>query len=635
MNIDKNTLKVCDPSNQRNEENHNDSTIAQIHINTDETNAQILDNAEVIKDDNMKSLDEPNETIYETDSVVNYFSYKDHHDDLEIETEDEFDTNDNFVKSPSNVDKNIAKIPVNESLSANTQIKNSQSVNSEKINQNNIAGSQGLENDSVTECAVGSCAGDTLEFNKLIFNKKTAVNVSPVETDNSYQHYVEKMDSSVEKSFNDITLQNSSTINLQNNNDDTKNPNSRSSNQQTTNSSSVESINNLHKQNSSIIDLQDDNGNVNFNIESPNQQKDEQTPVMKQLPNLEQTGVPIKNVNNVESQDSNILGLQDNRMDDFNEIQPQKNPSSDSLQDMPKVDNQQNNNNYKQSLEKNNESDIVNDILSNTVAEEKLRDYDNPSTISESPDYSKEINYSKDDFLIESIDQMPEVQNTFENVPSNNESVPNVLNDDSVVGNMTHSSPLQNIKNETDNASSTKNQTTVVGEVNITEMNKNLIDQCTSENECEHSIDGTSKHNYESIQPQYNSENKVLPYENVYTSVKPNNNENLKEFEPKSYVTSFGHPDTCSGVNCLKFKRNTEKIIKPSQPLHSVSDKDQDAPVHLTETKFEKENVIDKQPDKELSILDIFQNVLSSPTLNSIDFLWNIFGKYSNEHNGK
>jgi len=53
---------------------------------------------------------------------------------------------------------------------------------------------------------------------------------------------------------------------------------------------------------------------------------------------------------------------------------------------------------------------------------------------------------------------------------------------------------------------------------------------------------------YESNQNQYKPENKEFPSENVHKTMEFNNNEQLEEFVPKSFVASFGHQGSCSGA---------------------------------------------------------------------------------------
>jgi len=670
VTIHKTNFEVCDLRNQKDEKNHNDLKIVQINTN--------IDNLDVNNDVNFNELDETDININESEFIHSSenVSYEDNNDSLEIKIEDELV--DTFVQSPSNMDKN--KI-------------NSDSVELEKVKQNNTTIPQKLENDSLTECHLGSCSKDISKHNENIFTSKTDnsyqqiskrnkadslteksintnvissnLNVDDLKDDNidiktfnienhdqqnneqiaitKQRANLEKTDNLMEESFNNTARQNSSTENLQNNND-IENLNTKNSNQQRsdqfpniikTDSPSKELINNAISPNSNTVDLKDDNNDTKkFNIESYDQQNNKEIAITKHHTKLGKTdNVTEDSFNNITLQNSSTENLQSSdtenlntessnqqRSDQFPNTIETDNLSKESINNLvppnPNTVELQDNNNIehftKIQLQKNTKSGSL----------PEMTEVDNQQL-----DNSKKI---KVDFPIESnYHKGPEFHNSHkEKVIANDEST---TNNDSMDSNITHSSSLENINNNTDIVSSA-NYPTVDIEVDKTVKNKNSIDQCTSESECEQSIDSITKHNYESISHQHKPENNVLPYKNNHVFMP---GPKSKEFEPKSFVSSFGHPDTCSGVNCLKFKRNTEKITKP---LNSVTNPDSDTTLHPINTNFEKQNVIEEITEKsneEFSFLDYFPNVLSFPIINSIDCLWNIFEKYSDEFNGK
>ncbi|KAE9542886.1 hypothetical protein AGLY_002797 [Aphis glycines] len=342
-----------------------------------------------------------------------------------------------------------------------------------------------------------------------------------------------------------------------------------------------------------------------------------------------------ESVSNIESPNSNTVEVKNDVTEQLNKSQ-QEFKDSDSLPAITEVDNQQvNTNNYKQSslLEKkiveiNNENGISNDNtmfigenLKNEVIKEPVI---SEKTIIDIPELSNDHIESKS-------------HNIHKNNLPNVESVISI--NDSTDGNMANLSSSQELINATEIVPSNDYHTTVVNEQDVTEtLNKESIDQCTSAG-CLQTIDSTEKYGYEGIQHQYKSENNELPSESIKKTMEFDNNEQLKEFVPKSFVASFGHPEACSGVSCLNFKRNLDKTVKSTQPLNPVPRTlNPDEISHSTniDNGKEKENIINEvteQSQVELSFLDQLQNWLSSPSLITIDFLWNIFDDNTSEYN--
>ncbi|XP_022172396.1 putative leucine-rich repeat-containing protein DDB_G0290503 [Myzus persicae] len=387
-----------------------------------------------------------------------------------------------------------------------------------------------------------------------------------------------------------------------------------------------------------VVDLKENNnGTKELNMNSSYQPKSEEVQTAQELPSVEpETNILIQeSVNVVGSQNSNTVVVNNDSTEQLNKTQPE-NINSDSLPAITEADNQQIDTNYKQSplldkekekVEINYESEISNDdsmAIGDNLKDEII--------------YQPVVSETKDDIPIVSNDPKEhKSQNTHKDNLPNVES--NISNNDSADTNTTKSSPPQELINETKIVPSNDYHTTVVNELDVTEvLNKNSVDQCTSAG-CLQSIDSTPNHDDEIIQHQYNTENKELPYANVHKTMEYNDNEQLKEFVPKSFVASFGHPETCSGVNCLNFKRNVEKIIKSPQPLNPVpkhlhpNDISHSANIDYEKGKENIINEITEHSEVELSPLDKFQNWLSSPTMITIDFIWNIFGDNSSEYN--
>lgn len=334
-------------------------------------------------------------------------------------------------------------------------------------------------------------------------------------------------------------------------------------------------------------------------------------PSTQDLPKLEKNSVPTESTNKLTLQVTDtVVDLKDHLegIEKFNETEIPTNTNIVHTQGTSNVVNQLGDKNdvpllKEKKLEIKNESDIVNVLPNNASI----------------ANYTEKQPYISNN-IISSEGYIPVSPNTSQNENSDVESITSMLNNGSVGDNTTHSAHLSN---ETENISSTQYPT--VGD---------------KENGCSDSLDldSTPKYDHENINYPYTSKNKVLPTENVQETLDFNNKEKSNEVEPKSLVSSFGHPDACSGISCLNFKRNVDKSIKFPHPVPKQVD--QDLTSHSINTVLEEENKniineITDQSDEELNFLDQFQNWLSSPTLNSLSFLSHIFGKDSSEHNGK
>lgn len=457
---------------------------------------------------------------------------------------------------------------------------------------------------------------------------------------------LENLNTSINESINNIIPQNSeASVNVQDANNVTRESNTVNVNQQqsshlhfTQQLSDVnkidnkiqESIDKTVPQSSNVESVLNNDNTKEVNTDESHQQLYEAIPPTQdsRKPIIEENGDLKELTNNIASQVADIVvDVKDNHenIEELNETVQHENMRIVRTQDTSDVINQQGDENdmpllKEEKLEMKNESDIDNVLPNNTPI---------INNIEKQLHINNNINTSEG--------YLPASLNANLNNLSDVESIALMSNNGSVDDNTTHPALTQNA---TENVSSTDHPT-VNDVVETTEvLNKKPINECTSENGCSNPSDSENipKYGYENIQQQFNPENKVLLHENVLESLESNNNEKSNEFEPKNLVSSFGHPDACSGVSCLKFKRNVDKSVKYPQPV--LKQVDQDLTLHSTNTEIEEENKkknneITDQSDAELNFLDHFQNWLSSPTLNSFDFLWHIFGKDSSEPYGK
>ncbi|XP_026818098.1 putative leucine-rich repeat-containing protein DDB_G0290503 [Rhopalosiphum maidis] len=466
--------------------------------------------------------------------------------------------------------------------------------------------------------------------------------------------HLDKTDNSIKTSANIVSQISNIDVNLPDNIDGTEVFNMNSSHQESkpihttqqlpneedkTDVSIKESVDsNIVLQDSNIVvGLKEiSNGTKELNMDSSYQPKSEEEQTTQPLPSVDtKTNVLInESVSNIGLQNSNTVEINNDSTEQFHKSQHEY-TNSDSLPATTESDKQQvKSNNYIQSpsLEKKNVEINNENIISNN------------NIISIRENFKDEI--TNEPVVSETIIDIPVLSNDYKEPEPHNmlkDNLPNVesniSNNDSTDGNITNSSSLQELINATEIVPPNDYHTTVVNELDVTEiLNKKSIDQCTSAG-CMQSIDSTPKYGYESNQHQYKPENKELPSEHIHKTMEFNNNEQLKEFVPKSFVASFGHPETCSGVSCLNFKRNVDKAVKSPQPLDPIP-KQTNEILHSTNIDYEKEkekeniiNEINEQSEVELSFLDYLQNWLSSPTMISIDFVRNIFGDNTNEYN--
>lgn len=653
MNINKKTYEVCELTDNSNEEVYDDSNITQIDSNT----INAIDTPEV---------DGEADTSVEEDEETDIVSVEDDEDPDEIE--DELNLHSSLALDSSNIDSSIADDLVNENLSLNSdKVSNADLVNQEenglngKTNQNNNprpTGPQKLENGSSAKCTLDSCAIEK-EYKKsfatdLQDENNDPNNFSPQKNVNfptSQQLLnIKKTESLTNKPITKIDSQNSSIDHLQDNNNDTEKLNSNSFHQEKeknlptsyqqsstkkTEISTEEQISNNNPKNSYPDNIQDNNkGSDELNMDK---EKNVNLPKNEQPPSVETTY--SKNIDPItyrEPFNSNTASLQDNDigMDKFYETQLQDTVISDSLPKTATVSNHQPQ--PLSLLEKDKvKLNTKIDSLPSNLIEDISQNYYNTSTIDE---FQKRPDL-KNDSAINSFkafnDQTkPESQNiSHENLLNVESTIPN---NNSVDTNSTYPSPLQELANETGIVLSADSQNTASGEESITEKS---IEPCMSESDSCYPKDNDPNYSYENIQQKSIPENKDLPDDNTHENMKHVDNDvKSTEFEPKSFVSSFGHPDTCSGIGCLNFNRNIEKTIKSSQTSNSIS-KQVDPDKSSINTDFEKnKNIIhelSEQSNIELSFLDSFQNWISSPTLNTIGLLKSALGKDSNEYNGE
>lgn len=683
VQINKNTLEFCEKYIKNNDGDQIDSKSAHIITNTDETIAETIDviDTPIVTEDVNISLDKNDEQYAESiTNETNYIPLSLHNDingyvndmdddSIEIESEeDESNMDVAFVDNPLKMDSITAENLVNESSSViSNQNLNSDPVNpknnniNEKINQDNT-NLQNLENDSSAECSLGSCVEET----HTVKQEESIDNISPTNMDSSYQ-------------------QNAINIPITQ-----KLPNVENTDN---------SINNIMPHTSNVISSLSKNYNTEeVNIDSSHQQPSAHAPILQHLPHTEishsGTVINVSSNSSVVSQNLNTVSVQNNDKMELNETEEQGIINSGLFQNTIKTVNQQGNNNIKElsSLEKEDEF-MKNDIVDGNISPvnpyiDNLPKFDNPPIINEIPKQLENGLSETKNISPESLNsyEEPESQNTLaDDKISQSSALPEFLNESDIIPSTSYQELLDIDKNSTpivlnnnkepeslksldDNLSNIDSttlnnnladdkmiqspalptltneigdvpssyQTTIGGEVDVTEiLNEKSIDKCTPESGCLHSID-IPKYSYESVQHQNNLENNNDV--NVKT-MEPDNNGGSKEFEPKSFVASFGHPDTCSGVSCLKFKRNVDKTIKIQSSKPIPKQIDPDSTSHSVNTNLEKENQntvvnLNEQSSIELSLFDHFQNWISSPTLNTIDFLWDIFGVNSKEYNG-
>jgi len=634
-----------------------DSDVARNSVNEilSTNGVQILNSDPVDSDINYKAKTESQQNIHTSTSdqqLENNFSTECSLDSCVNGVKENIVTENSRSKiSPVSTDDSLQQIIDNIQITQQStnldKTDNSINESTNNLSPKNINSEVSLQDDN---------NNGTEEF---ISNSSYQEEIKQVKTTQEPSH-LDNTDNSIKKSVNMAPQIPNTDINLQDNNNETEMSNMNSHLQQESKpmqtvqqlpsegekidvsiKKSV-SINTVQQDPNVVVNLKENNNDTKeLNMNSSHQAKSDEVETVQEVPSLEaKTNVLIKeSVSDAGSQNSNTVVIDNDGTGQLNTSQ-QEYTNSDSLPAITEADNQQVNNNYKQppllekekeKVEINNESEISNDNvmpIGDNLKDEII--------------YQSVVSETKDDIPVLSNDHKePESQNIQKDNLPNVES--NISNNDSADANTTNSSPLQELINTAEIVTSNDYHTTVINEMDVTEvLNKKSIDQCTSA-ECLQSVDNTPNRDYEIIKHQYNTENKELPYENIHKTMEYNNNEQLKEFVPKSFVASFGHPDTCSGVNCLNFKRNVEKIVKSPQPLNPAPKHLQSDEIsHSTSIDYEKEivkeNIINEITDQsvvELSLLDHFHNWLSSPTMITIDFVWNIFSDNSSEYKGK
>lgn len=379
------------------------------------------------------------------------------------------------------------------------------------------------------------------------------------------------------------------------------------------------------KENITTEQLSSNNSSVNVDdSDQHNYDHTHQTPKVEKLDSVKKG-----------SSDNIVPHNLNNFVEKVNETQKQENKISESLSNNSETVNEQSSSDLQSpSLENEklgimNNDDVNNKISSNNISAENTLQ-NNVAKINETQEQpivsdlniDKELNgtqlYGTDEQLPKTIDNNvgenetkadlsilaqndkekdPESQNLHENELPNVVSNNKPFNDKS-----TDLPPLQKVVAETENNVSSTDQKST--------MNNN----------------------------QYKPVSEASPYENAPNNMMPNVQVKSKEFVPQSFVSSFGHPEACSGVTCLKFDRNIEKTIKSTQHLNPVPKKyESDKTLSSTNPDIENKITVNEITTEQSSsnFFDIFQDWLSSPTMNSIDFLWSIFDEHTNKFNSK
>lgn len=552
VNIHKTNFEVCGPINENNKENYSNSNIDKMSTNTVETSDGIV----------IDDVDENEENM----------------------------ANVNHIQESINMDVSDSD-PINHELNNLNETIN-QNITNESISN------QKLENNSSTDCLLGSCEKGKIDVESIVSvnmensNQQTDNNKFPTQQLSN----TDKIDSSIDKSTNNIELPKSNTNSSQENNIASKN---------ITNSTLMKMDNSLQ------IDQLSLNKNKTTSLNEDNMAT-KTNKINSHPQNISIVSQNTQELSNTEQND-NQNKILTNNMNELNETQEIS--KEDLVQANTVPINQQSNTNY--TLE---ETNVTKEIISDVLDENDLQNSTNTLVINE---IQKQSNVNDNSDINETNDHIDPGSH---NIPDNNLSKSTILNTDSVNGNITDPSSLKEIMNETD-----------IGNVDVTKgLNQKPIDECTTGSECLNSMDEIPKNDYEST--QYTSDNKGLAYTTIQKPME-HNNDKPNKLEYKNFImSSFHHPDACSGVNCLNFNKNVEKKIRSSPPSNILTKQmNPDTILHSTNTDFEKDNQntikqLSEESTMESSLLDHFQNWISSPTLNSVDFLLNIFKEYSSAY---
>ncbi|VVC25373.1 Hypothetical protein CINCED_3A004528 [Cinara cedri] len=621
VNIHNTTYKTCESSNQNND-SPNDSNIAQISKNVDTHHMNnISQNAKFSKDEITKNQNQNSET-----DSIHGFVKKDNSDESIPIKNSEDEPEDNTTKT-----------------SLSTKNLNADDDFSKETNQMNIAkstNSQKFENDSSTKCPLGSC--DT----------HAAENIIPVNEDNLHQkqnnhkssaQYDEKIESLKKESVINVQQQNTkinglpdsdynideSNISISNERKNIENSGSIETSQNDENAdTSKEPGNNEQQQNYKTDGLPDiDNNTDESNISIPKEQKNVQNPgSIKTSLNDENLDTSKKPGNNGQLQNYKIDGLpdSDNNTDELNILISNKQKivqnleSIETSQSGEKVNTtkEPGNNEQQQNYKTDGLPDIDNNTDESNISipkEQKI--VQNLESIKTSQN-DENADTSKKPESIETSQNGVQVNTTKE--PGNNEQQQNYKTDG-----------LPDIDNNTDESN-----------ISISNERKNVELNTPMDEKTE-----SPKGFMNNVHPQNSKINSSpqditeVDNENLGKTKDSPIKKKLKQVESISIVASFGHPDTCSGVNCLKNKKNAFKPVHILNPIPKQVNLEDTS--HLTITDFEKQkkyDISDKITTEKSSVesfSDHIINGLFSPTSNSFNFLWNMFGDYSNEYNDK
>jgi len=696
VNINKNTYEVCELTNQSNEENYDDSNITQINSNTNNAidTPEVDGEADTLSIEEDEEIDivsvEDNEDLDESEDELNlHSSFAFDSSNIDSSIADDL-VNENLSLNSDKVSNADLINQEENGLNGKTNQNNNLKPTSSQKLENDSSAECTLDSCAIEKEHEKSYA--TKELNNNIVspvNKDYSYQQKNEPSSTTKQiSGTEKIDNSIKEPVNDsVSLKKSSKADLQ---DDNNGPNKFhleknvefSTSQQLLSIKKTESLTNepitgIESQNTSIDHLQDNsNDTEKLNSNSFHQEKEENLPTSYQQSSIKKIEISTeklishnpqnsnpddiqddnkgsdelhvdmeKNVNlpknerpsSIETKDSkkiepithgvpfnsNTASSQDNDigMDKFHEIQQQDAVNSDSL---PKLTISNHQSQPLPLLEKDKvKLNIkIDSLSSNSIENNSQNDYNTINEFQKQPD--SKSNTAANSFKAFNDQTKPESQNISHESLLNSEST--IPNNNSVDTNSTYPSPLQELAKETGIVLSLDSQNTASGEETITEKS---VEPCMSESEGCYLKDNDPNYNYENIQQKYMPENKDLLHNNAHEYMKHADNDvKSKEFEPKSFVSSFGHPDTCSGIGCLNFNRNMEKTIKSPQTSNSISKQvDPDASSMNTDSS--------EQSNVDSSILDSFQNWISSPTLNTIGLLKNVLGEYSNEYDGE
>ncbi|XP_050541221.1 transport and Golgi organization protein 1 [Daktulosphaira vitifoliae] len=133
------------------------------------------------------------------------------------------------------------------------------------------------------------------------------------------------------------------------------------------------------------------------------------------------------------------------------------------------------------------------------------------------------------------------------------------------------------------------------------------------------------------------------PTASIHTHTYPDNSANtvlINNIQKGSFVSSFGHPESCTGTACLHLINNNEQSSKTNinEPIESTTNQNfiiENLEKNTESLKKEIENLEYKQiihTNDEWYFMDYVEQWLTSPTMNTVNFVMRFFSN-SNTYN--